>query len=97
MRRFNKRIFLASTLVVGFLFIPSFLAAYGEDEGTLGTNFFWIAFAKLFHILRFPTHTLLWNYITKGGAIVFFGGFAVNFMFYGFLLERLISILKRKE
>jgi len=83
-------------MIIGFLLIPSFLAAWAEDEGTLGTNLFWIVFAKLFYILRFPTHTLLWGFISKvdsGG--VFMGGLAINCMFYGFLIERLISVLKR--
>jgi hypothetical protein len=97
MKRFSKTVFLASTLVISFLLIPSFLAAFAEDEGTLGTNFFWIVFAKLFYILRFPTHTLLWSFITKGGAGAFFGGLVINCMFYGFLIERLFSVLKRKE
>ena len=77
--------------------IPSLLGAYAEDEGTLGTNIIWITFAKLFTILRFPTHTLLWTIISKFGATIYFLGLFVNCIFYGFITERIISILKTKK
>ena len=68
MKNFSKSTFTISTIVFGLLLIPSFLAAFGEDEGTLQADSFWIIFANLFYVLRFPTHTLLWTLICKGGA-----------------------------
>lgn len=68
MKNFNKSTFIISTIVFGLLLIPSFLAAFGEDEGTLPIASLWTIFAKLFYVLRFPTHTLLWTVITSGGA-----------------------------
>lgn len=84
-----------ATVVFGLLLIPSFLAAWGEDEGTLGSNLIWLTFAKLFYILRFPTHTLLWGLITKGGAVFFIGGLVINCILYGLLTERIIYFMKR--
>jgi hypothetical protein len=81
----------------GFLFIPSFLAAFGEDEGTLRAgDTFWNFFARLFQVIRFPTHTLLWPIITAGGPLTFFGGLFINCMFYGLVVDR-ITLLFRKE
>ena len=96
MKKFSKSTFIISTIAFGLLLVPSFLAAFGEDEGTLGTNIIWVTFAKLFYVLRFPTHTLLWTLICKGGATIYFSGLLINCMFYGLLTERLISLFKTK-
>ena len=95
MKNINKQVVYVATVLFGLLLIPSFLAAYGEDEGTLGVNIIWVTFAKLFDVLRFPTHTLLWPLITKGGAAIFNGGLIINCLFYGLLTERLIYFVKR--
>jgi hypothetical protein len=95
-RNFNKQTFINTTIIVGLLLIPSFLAAWGEDEGTLGTNIFWVTFAKIFYVLRFPTHTLLWAIFSNGGVTIYFVGLIINCMFYGLLTERLMSLLKAK-
>jgi len=97
MKNFSKSTFIISTITFGLLLVPSLLAAFGEDEGTLGTNIIWVTFAKLFYVLRFPTHTLLWTSICKGGASIYFGGLLINCMFYGLLTERLISLYKTKN
>ncbi|NBV91249.1 MAG: hypothetical protein EBR91_03670 [Flavobacteriia bacterium] len=97
MKNFNTTIFLITTIMFGLLFIPSFLAAFGEDEGTLRPgDTFWNFFARLFQVIRFPTHTLLWSIITAGGPLTFFGGLFINCMFYGLVVER-ITLLFRKE
>jgi hypothetical protein len=95
MKNFSKSTFTISTIIFGFLLIPSFLAAFGEDEGTLPADSFWIIFAKLFYVLRFPTHTLFWTLICKGGGAIFFGGLLINCLFYGLLTERLLSIFEK--
>jgi hypothetical protein len=97
MKNFSKSTFTIATIVFGLLLIPSFLAAFGEDEGTLPADSLWIIFAKLFYVLRFPTHTLLWTLISKGGAIIFFGGLLLNCLFYGLLTERLFSLFIAKS
>ena len=97
MKNFNTTIFLITTIMFGLLFIPSFLAAFVEDEGTLRPgDTFWNFFARLFQVIRFPTHTLLWPIITAGGPLTFFGGLFINCMFYGLVVER-ITFLFRKE
>jgi hypothetical protein len=97
MKPFNKIVFIIATVVFGLLLIPSFLAAFGEDEGTLPESSFWMLFAKLFYVLRFPTHTLMWSIFSNNGALVFFGGLLVNCCFYGLGTERLFSIFKVKK
>lgn len=95
MKNINKLTICISTVVFGLLLIPSFLAAWGEEEGTLGTSFIWMTFAKLFYVLRFPTHNILWVLKTNGDAILFFGGLIINCIFYGLLTERLIYYINR--
>lgn len=90
----KQTVYIASVLFVAFL-IPSFFAAWSEDEGTLGTNIVWVSFAKLFYILRFPTHTLFWPLLTKNGVVLFFSGLLINCLLYGLLTERVIYIIKR--
>ena len=97
MRNFNWLTFIIATFVFGLLLVPSYLAAFGEDEGTLQADSFWIVFAKLFFILRFPTHTLFWTWIIKGGSTIYFGGLFFNCTFYGLMTERLIAFLQRKS
>lgn len=93
MKKFSGRVFIISTWLFILLLIPSFIAGFGEDEGTLGTNIIWIMFAKLFYILRFPTHTLFWSVVTKN-TVFYFGSLAFNCMLYGLLLERLDAFAK---
>ena len=95
MKDINKQTVYIATVVFGLLLIPSFLAAWGEDEGTLGTNIILVTFSELFYVLRFPTHTLLLALITKGGATIFLGGLVLNCIFYGLLTERIIYYTKR--
>ena len=97
MKNFSKSTFIISTIVFGLLLVSSFLAVWAEDEGTLGTNIIWLTFAKLFYVLRFPTHTLLWTVITNGGATIYFVGLFINCLFYGLLTERLFSIFKTNK
>ena len=90
-----KLIFLFSAIII-LLIIPSFLAAFANDEGTLGNNPFWLFFADLFYVLRFPTHTLFWTIIVQGGPITYYGGLILNSIFYGLLIERFVFLIKWK-
>ncbi|MCX6182613.1 MAG: hypothetical protein NT150_11875 [Bacteroidetes bacterium] len=96
MKNFNKNIFIVSTGLIALLLIPSFLAAWAEDEGTLGDDSFWIYFANIFYVLRFPFHTLLW-FIFSYSAILFLIGLGLNCMFYGFIIERLFAFFRKKK
>jgi hypothetical protein len=97
MKSINKRTLFWTTMLFVLLLIPSFLRAWAEDEGTLGTNIIWVLFAKLFNIFRFPTHILFWPIISKCGVIIYFLGLFINCIFYGLLTERTINIFKSKK
>ena len=96
MRHFSKHTFFIATVTVGLLLIPCFLAAWGDDEGTLGTNIFWLILSKLFYVLRFPTHTLFWKLFSFNAGL-FVLGLILNCMFYGLIIERSILTFKLKK
>jgi hypothetical protein len=104
MKGFDKKIFTIATFVTGFLLLASFLAAFGEDEDTLGRdgdtlgrNIILVFLSKLFYVLRFPTHTLFWSTFSSAGAGVFLSGLIINCMFYGFLTERIYSVFRQEK
>jgi len=77
--------------------VPSFLATWADEEGTLNKNSGWQIFVSLFSILRFPTHTLFWSIIDKAGGLFYFIGLLLNCGFYGLLIERLIYFIKKPK
>lgn len=90
MRKFSLKIFLISIFILGVLELVSFIAAFELDEGTLSeSNVIAYSFARLYYILRFPIHTLFWSISINGGFVTFFGGLAINVLFYALLVERL--------
>ena len=93
MDNFKKDTFIKATKLLGLLLIPCFLAAYEEDEGNRGNNVIWVMFSKLFYVLRFPTHTLLWKFICEHGAIIYFAGLVINCCFYGFITEKILYLI----
>jgi len=95
MKKFNPFVFFISAVVVGILTFVSFLAAFGEDEGDR-LNLFWLPFAKLYYILRFPTHTLFFNFFVTEGGLRFYFGLFINTIIYAFLIERLFTLYKKK-
>ena len=74
--------------------MASFIAAAAEDEGTPGNGFIGLVFARLFYILRFPTHTVLWNFFSARGAL-YFPGLFINILFGGLAVERTIFLSKK--
>ncbi|MFY7838938.1 MAG: hypothetical protein ACOVP7_01630 [Lacibacter sp.] len=94
MRKINTSTIIVLTLFFLFLTVLSFFAAWAEDEGTLGNSLIWLIGAKLFYILRFPAHTLLWDVFSNGGLFVFMLGLLINCLFYALFFERVIFILK---
>jgi hypothetical protein len=93
---FRPFIFFLSINILVLFFIPSFIAAGAEDEGTGGNGLFSQFLIACFSVLRFPTHTLLWN-IFSSSVILWVGGIAINILFYSFLLERTISVFRKKR
>jgi hypothetical protein len=96
MKNFNKRIFKKSIIIVGILLFFSFLAAWQIDEGWTSAEVGPVTatLSKLFNILRFPTHALFWNFFS-GNAVLFFLGLFINCIFYGFIIERIISLFAK--
>jgi uncharacterized membrane-anchored protein YitT (DUF2179 family) len=90
---FNIVNFIIATVIVGILLVLSLIAAAAEDEGTLGTNIFLRGLAKLFYVLRFPTHSLMGN-IFSDRATKYFAGLFINCVFYALVIERITSLRK---
>lgn len=93
MKNFDKQTFVITMIVFGLLLIPSFFAAWGDEEGTLGSNSFYVTLSKLFYILRFPTHTILWELFSLNAGLYLIG-LLLNCMFYGLLIERFAFVFK---
>ena len=94
MKKFKPVVFVLSFFTVGALTLMSTLAAFGEDEGQK-LNGFWLFFFKLYQVLRFPTHTLFFNFFVNGWFLFLFGLF-INSVIYAFLTERLFSLFRKK-
>ncbi len=95
--KFNIRTFIMATInCLGLTFI-AFVGAAAVDEGTEGDGFLGIIaflFSKVFDVLRFPSHTLFFDWMNGS---MFFIGLFVNCILYGFAIERLISMRKISE
>ena len=97
MTRFNWKIFAIANVLIIALLVFSFLNAWSDDDGTLPKDSNWQIFVKIFYILRFPTHTLCWKYISEShSSIPYLAGLFINCLFYALLIERLIYFFKRK-
>lgn len=77
--------------LIALLILVSLYGAAAVDEGSDGiiVNIL----NSIFTILRFPTHTLLWDLI-KFSIINFFGGLIINVILYSLVIERLIALFK---
>ena len=96
MKNFNKQTFIISTVLIGLLLIPSFLAEWANDEGTLGINIILLTLSKLFYVIRFPTHTLFWKLFSSNAGFYMIG-LILNCLFYGLLIERTIPLFNFKK
>ena len=95
MKKISLWTFIFSTLTVGMLMVLSFLAAWGYDDGSLKNDSKWMFLVKLFHLLRFPAHPLFGSLIEL--PFIWLLGLVFNCLFYGFLIERLISLFRKKQ
>jgi hypothetical protein len=91
--KFNLIVFFFGTILCGVLTFVTLIAAAARDEGTGGDGIIVVTLEKLFYFFRFPTHTLFFNYMNGG---MFFVGLFINCLFYGLLLERVISFRRSK-
>jgi hypothetical protein len=90
----NLKIIKVLILLLTIYFIPCFLAAGAEDEGTLGTSFLSQFFFISFQVIRFPTHTIFWDLFSKTLGVYVLGLF-INMLIYSFLIERVLFFIKR--
>ena len=90
---FNNNIFLTALFLFGLLTIITFIAATSADDATSGL--FVTRLAKIFLILRFPTHVLFWDFFGYNGSFIFYAGLVINCFFYAFVVERLLSGIQK--
>ena len=94
--KFNFKTFLISTSIVGVFTLLTLFAAVITDEGTDRSGIIIITLARLFHVFRFPTHTLFFDFMN---GIMFFMGLITNCFLYGFFIERMywVFIINRTK
>jgi hypothetical protein len=96
--RINWIFVIFAAILFGVLTIESYLGAWSYDDGFRNRRV--TIDYHLFLIMRFPTHTLLLDFINPDSAfiaILFFAGLLVNVIFYSFLSERIFYFLTKKK
>lgn len=93
---FSFRTFIKALIIISLLTFASLLAAYSHDEGTGGNNLLVRIFSTFFYILRFPTHVILWKSVGQNTQL-YFGGLIVNCLFYAFLIERIVKLIRKDK
>ena len=92
MKPFNTQIFIISTGLFAVLLIPGFIATWAAEEGTMGTSMAGFIFSRVFMLLRFPTHTLLWSFFSGNGPWIYFAGLLINCALFAVITERIFSL-----
>jgi hypothetical protein len=94
---FNRTIFILFIGILTLLTFVTLIAAAAEEEGTNGDSQIGFLLARIFYVLRFPTHTLLGPIVGIGGFLTFFAGLIINCIFWALIIERLIYILRNRQ
>jgi hypothetical protein len=81
-QKISAKRFLLALIVVIILTGLSYLSLLGGGRGIL---------PYLFLVLRFPTHTLLWEAISQSSTLYRIG-LVVNIFFWSLVLERLLTV-----
>jgi len=92
--KFSLLLFILATLFFCVLTFVTLWATAGVEEGMGDNNFALKFLAKAYYVFRFPTHTFFFD-IMNGP--IFLIGLFINCSFYGFLFERILSILRPKK
>lgn len=82
-------------LIVSILTILSLVSFGAIEEGTQGDGILGLialVFSKLFYLLRFPTHTLLFDYMTGDK---FIWGLLINCLFWTTIIHLTVKYLKK--
>jgi len=97
MKKFNKKIFLTAASVAMLLTFISWIAIWQDDTHNR-FNSTWRVLRQLAYVVRFPTHTLFWNFLIRHDNIIYYiGGLLINCFFYGFFIERIFSFFNKKK
>ncbi len=96
LKKINISLIIVIAIPIGLLSIVSMFCYWTVEEGTNSEAAYYIGY--LFNVFRFPSHNLLWDFMTSdsGGRFIvtFFFGLLFNTLFYAFLIERIISLFK---
>ena len=88
LKKINFKILLIAAVIISVItwisYISAMLSPYKESEQNDWT---------LFEIFRFPTHTLFSNTFYKTSSLYRLG-LIINVVFYSFLLERIIMLIR---
>ena len=95
--KFKILTFIIATIICCVLTFITLAGAGAVDEGTEGKGILRaiaLILSKLFYVFRFPTHTLFFDFMDGSR---FFIGLFINCTIYGFVTERIISLLKSRQ
>jgi hypothetical protein len=96
LKKINISLIIVLAIPIGLLTFLSMFCYWGVEEGTSNEVTYYIGYS--FNVFRFPSHNILWNFMTSdsGGRFIvtFFFGLLFNTLFYAFLIERIISLFK---
>jgi hypothetical protein len=97
MKKFNLRIFRVATAVT---ILITFLSWVGLEANGMenGNHAFWGVVGGVWTVLRFPIFTLYWHFLFNQNNLILFSiAVFLNCAFYGFIVERIISLRRKKS
>ena len=96
MKKFNLKIFKVAMVITILLTFVSWVgleANAAENE----SHTFWWAVGSLWTLLRFPVFSLYWHFLYNQNNVFLFSiAVSLNCAFYGFVIERIISMRRKK-
>lgn len=99
LKKINTTLIIVLTIPIGLLTLFSMLCYWTVEEGTNSETAYYIGY--LFNVFRFPSHNILWGYMTSGNGprfmICFFFGLLFNTLLYAFTIERIVAIFKKNK
>ena len=97
MKKFNLKIFFIATFIIILLNFFSWTGLQ-QNDFLNGSNSFWRIIAGFWQVLRFPLFTLCWHFLFGlNNFFVYSTAVFLNCAFYGFLIERIFSLLSKKS
>ena len=95
MRRFNTKVFIVSTAILSFMAYYSFSFAF-HGMSALNHNFFTDVVDTAALVFEFPVVTFLRPFKIEVGITEYLGLLFLNCLFYGMLVERLLSLRMKR-